>query len=138
MRTPAITRIILGLLALVALQAAVAAETPFDHLTTGYELTGAHRDVPCESCHVRGVFKGTPRACEACHSSGTSVAATPKPASHIASTDRCESCHTTTAYTPASRFDHADVLGSCSSCHNNSSATGKPAGHIATTQDCGF
>ncbi len=34
----------------------------FDHLTTGYELTGAHRLQPCESCHVDAVFKGTPRA----------------------------------------------------------------------------
>ena len=35
----------------------------FDHLTTGYELRGAHRDLSCEYCHAKGVFKGTPRTC---------------------------------------------------------------------------
>jgi len=28
----------------------------FDHLTTGFELTGAHRDVQCESFQVNAVF----------------------------------------------------------------------------------
>ena len=34
----------------------------FDHVTTGYELTGSHRVQSCESCHVDAVFNGTPRA----------------------------------------------------------------------------
>jgi len=35
----------------------------FDHLSTGFELDGVHRDLPCESCHLNAVFKGTPRSC---------------------------------------------------------------------------
>src|SRR5262245_48467663 len=66
----------------------------FDHATTGYELTGAHRDVPCESCHVNATFKGTPRECVACHSRGSLVGATAKPTDHVLSTDRCAECHT--------------------------------------------
>ena len=36
---------------------------PFDHLATGFELDGLHRDLPCESCHLNAIFKGTPRDC---------------------------------------------------------------------------
>src|SRR2546429_6954855 len=35
----------------------------FDHLTTGFELIGQHRDLPCESCHANAIFKGTPKDC---------------------------------------------------------------------------
>jgi hypothetical protein len=38
----------------------------FDHLTTGFELIGEHRDAACESCHVKARFKGTPHDCVAC------------------------------------------------------------------------
>ena len=33
----------------------------FDHLRTGFALSGAHTNARCESCHLGGVFKGTPR-----------------------------------------------------------------------------
>jgi len=120
---------------------ATAAGTPspvrkFDHLTTGYELTGAHRDAPCESCHVNAVFEGTARECAACHSKGSLVGASAKPADHILSTERCGDCHTTSAFGPASRFDHAEVRGSCESCHNNVRTTGKPPNHLVTNLDC--
>jgi len=39
----------------------------FDHLTTGFDLIGKHRDLPCESCHVNAIFKGTPKDCASCH-----------------------------------------------------------------------
>ncbi len=51
----------------------------FDHQTgSGYELTGAHKNVPCALCHkekreregrVVLVYTGTPRTCSACHDS---------------------------------------------------------------------
>jgi hypothetical protein len=113
-----------------------AAQSTFDHQSTGFELTGAHREVPCESCHVRGVFRGTPRTCAACHSTGTAVAASPKPATHMLASDRCENCHSTMGYRPAMKIDHADVLGSCNACHNNVRATGKPTDHPVTSSDC--
>ena len=74
-----------------------ADRTPFDHLTTGFELLGQHRDLPCESCHVNAIFKGTPRDCAACHGVGTTVRATAKPVSHILTSNRCEACHTPVA-----------------------------------------
>src|SRR5260221_9841710 len=52
--------------------------TTFDHLTTGFELVGQHRDLPCETCHFNAVFKGTPRDCATCHGMGTQVHPTAK------------------------------------------------------------
>ena len=108
----------------------------FDHLTTGFELLGRHRDLPCEACHVNAVFKGTPRDCVACHGAGTAVRATAKPPSHILTTDRCGACHTPDAWLPAVSFDHTQTLGSCSGCHNNVQAQGKDAQHLATGLEC--
>jgi len=108
----------------------------FDHLTTGFELTGSHRDAACESCHVNAVFEGTPRECVACHSPGKLVGADPKPSDHIMSSDRCGDCHTTAAFLPASLFNHAEVRGSCQSCHDNVRSTGKPSTHVVTSLDC--
>jgi hypothetical protein len=113
-----------------------ADRTPFDHLTTGFELIGQHRDLPCESCHVNAIFKGTPKDCAACHGVGTAVRATAKPVSHILTSDRCEACHTPVAWNPAVNFDHAEVRGACSSCHNNVQAQGKGPGHIETSLEC--
>ncbi|MFO1428204.1 MAG: cytochrome c3 family protein, partial [Steroidobacteraceae bacterium] len=108
----------------------------FDHLTTGFELTGGHRDLRCESCHVDAVFKGTPRECARCHERGARIGASARPASHVLSSDRCADCHTTTAWVPASRFDHSQVRGSCASCHDGMRATGKPASHVQTAENC--
>ena len=110
--------------------------TTFDHLTTGFELIGQHRDLACELCHVNAIFKGTPRDCASCHGVGTQVKATAKPNSHILTTNRCEGCHTPVAWNPAVNFDHAQVQGSCSSCHNNVQAQGKGPTHMDTNLEC--
>ena len=40
----------------------------FDHLSTAFPLTGAHVSVDCESCHIRGRFKGRNRPlCDGTH-----------------------------------------------------------------------
>src|SRR5579863_1314245 len=72
----------------------------FDHLSTGFELDGVHRDLPCESCHINAVFKGTPRKCGVCHITGSTFNATPKTATHIMSTNNCAACHDTTSFRP--------------------------------------
>ena len=108
----------------------------FDHLTTGFELTGQHRDLPCESCHANAVFKGTPHECSACHGVGTAVRATAKTANHILASDRCDSCHTPISWKPAVNFDHGEARGSCSTCHNNVQAQGKGPQHIDTDLEC--
>jgi hypothetical protein len=108
----------------------------FDHIQTGFNLTGAHILVRCETCHIQGVFRGTPRDCATCHMAGNRMGATAKPSQHVPTTTPCESCHRTTGWIPAS-YSHAGVApGACMTCHNGSMATGKPSGHMLTTSSC--
>jgi Cytochrome c7 and related cytochrome c len=109
----------------------------FDHFTTSFELTGQHKDVACEACHVGGIFKGTPHECVSCHMTGSRIGATAKPTTHILSSNDCAACHSPSGWKPVARFNHLAVLGSCSSCHNNVQTVGKTATHIPTTEDCG-
>jgi hypothetical protein len=110
----------------------------FDHLKTGFPLTGTHVQTRCESCHLNGIFKGTPRDCASCHVSGMRFARgnVVMPGNHLPTTQTCDTCHNTKTYLGA-RFNHQGVVaGSCQSCHNGSAGTGKPANHVQTTASC--
>ena len=37
------------------------------HDKTLFRLEGRHLEATCESCHLEGVFKGTPTTCKDCH-----------------------------------------------------------------------
>lgn len=125
-----------ALLAVLAHPVRSAQRTSFDHLTSGYELQGAHRDLPCESCHVNGIFKGTPRTCQGCHTIGSWIDATARPVTHMATQDRCELCHALYTFTPAYRVDHSATRGTCFSCHNNVTAQGKKPDHVPADNNC--
>ena len=85
----------------------------YDHLTTGFPLTGAHELVRCETCHIKAIFKGTPKECAGCHVQNNQRGALAKPVAHIQTTESCDSCHTVAAFTGA-RFSHVAVApGSC-------------------------
>jgi Cytochrome c7 and related cytochrome c len=110
----------------------------FDHLKTGFALTGTHIAQRCESCHQLGVFKGTPRDCASCHTAGTRLSRNNvvKPDKHIPTQQACDACHNTMAFTGA-KFSHAGVtVGSCQTCHAAGLATGKTAGHPVTSASC--
>lgn len=102
----------------------------FDHASTAYPLTGAHRAVPCMQCHrppnfetsMSNVsFRSAPGTCDGCHADihGRQFSAAGKPAA-------CAQCHNTAKWRP-SIFDHdkrasfplrgghQDVA--CSECH---------------------
>jgi hypothetical protein len=131
-----------GLLILApSMRAAAAGAAPitlsFDHLSTGFELDGVHRDLPCEQCHLNAVFKGTPRNCGICHITGSVYNATPKTQTHVQSSNNCEACHNTISFRPDVHFDHREVMGSCVSCHNGTIAQGKdPKIHPQTSDAC--
>ena len=110
----------------------------FDHLKTGFPLTGAHVQLPCESCHIQGIFKGTPKKCETCHTPGSRIQTTTfKPSNHIPTILGCVQCHSSTASWSVARFSHAGVaIGQCAQCHNGSITTGKPTNHLVTTASC--
>jgi hypothetical protein len=114
-----------------------AAQPPgdFEHLTTRFPLTGAHVRVPCEGCHLGGVFSGTPIQCGQCHTRGGPRQADGKSLQHLPSSDQCGDCHVTNWWTPA-RFDHSGVTSPCATCHNGGFATGKPPNHVPSSNDC--
>lgn len=120
-------------LLLTSLYHSVYAETSdFDHFNTGYPLSGMHLQVDCQSCHIKGVFKGSPRTCAGCHNNQI---ASGKPINHMRTPDLCDNCHTTFAF-EAATFDHGSVTARCSQCHNGSTATGKHARHFMTNIEC--
>lgn len=106
----------------------------FDHNTTGFPLTGAHRSQDCIACHSDG-YAGTPTDCVSCHRADYDNTTDPN---HLASgfpTD-CVACHTTTAWEPAD-FDHATTAfpltgahasQDCLACHST--------GYTGTPTDC--
>lgn len=113
-----------------------AFETDFDHDSTGWPLQGSHRNVDCGTCHVAGIFEGTPRQCVACHSRGSLVQAAGVPLNHVRTTDECDACHRQNDWGYVRRVDHNAVIGTCLSCHNGLTATGKPPTHVPTSSDC--
>jgi len=110
-----------------AAMAASGAGSDFDHFSTGFPLSGAHTQVECDHCHLRGVFKGTPTQCDGCH---TGRIAPGKTSRHPKTTNNCDDCHTTFSWDTKS-VDHSAVMGTCGDCHQ------KPRNHIATDQECG-
>jgi len=111
------------------------AGSDFNHLSTGFPLTGAHFRVNCEQCHVGGTFRGTPRRCFFCHRSG-GIASSVASVRHIRTDNVCNNCHTTQSWGSVVRVDHNSVSGSCSSCHNSIQAKGKGARHIQSSSQC--
>ncbi len=113
----------------------------FDHLSTGFALSGQHENVRCEDCHVRGIFKGTPKQCASCHLQGALVDAVFMPSNHFPISSpplrsltefaNCGACHTTSSFYGA-HFAHDSVLpGTCAYCHGNFKfANGVSAGHV--------
>jgi hypothetical protein len=114
--------------------ARAAEREKFDHLETGFPLTGPHRLVQCETCHQHAIFAGTPTTCGGCHVPGR-VAVSVKPAHHVPSGNRCDDCHTEYAWAPA-RFEHGAVTAPCIACHNSVVAAGKAADHIPAPNAC--
>ena len=72
-------------------------------------------------------------SCFSCHDG---VISTGKNTEHIASSDVCETCHSSTAWVPVTRVDHAEVQGTCISCHDGVIATGKGVDHIDSSDVC--
>ena len=78
----------------------------FDHAKTEFPLRGAHRTVTCGACHKTPLgqtliqFKGTPKACEACHKDAHGGQFNTRPGK-----TNCADCHTEQRWKP-STFDH--------------------------------
>jgi len=105
----------------------------FDHLTTGYELTGEHTLLECGECHIGGVFETLPKLCGDCHDN---VIAVGKPSTHISTDAPCDTCHNTSGFLASAIMDHSILERVCAACHDGISATGKSFDHINSTNAC--
>jgi hypothetical protein len=105
----------------------------FDHAQTAFPLTGAHRTVSCQLCHVNGHFQGTPTDCWSCHQADYEGVDDPNHVtnqfSHI-----CTECHNTGSWDEVV-FAHdqtafpltgAHLSAACAQCHLNGQYTGTP------------
>jgi cytochrome c7-like protein len=104
----------------------------FDHATTGFPLTGAHRSLACTACHTGGTYAGLSPDCYSCHRADYEATNNPNHAAAGFPTT-CASCHTTSAWQPAS-FNHDGLYfriysgrhqgrwNSCADCHTNPSS----------------
>jgi hypothetical protein len=98
-----------------------------------YPLTGAHSTATCTACHKNGIYKNTPRDCNACHNANYQSAQNPNHASNGFSTD-CASCHTTNPGWRPSTFNHnafypltgAHSTATCTACHKNGTYKNTP------------
>ncbi|MDH5218211.1 MAG: hypothetical protein OEX19_10970, partial [Gammaproteobacteria bacterium] len=72
------------------------------------------------------------KTCQLCHDGQEALA---KPSTHIPSSENCDSCHNSAAWTPA-RFDHKDTSLACENCHNGSFATASPVDHPSMAETC--
>jgi hypothetical protein len=96
-----------------------------NHNAFAFKLTGAHVAATCVQCHGDGVYAAKTQACYGCHTANY-AAATPPHNTTSFPTSQCATCHSTTAFTPAT-FNHATTAfpltgahaaGACTSCHN--------------------
>ena len=125
MRTLRLVFLVFGATVLTAAPAAAQFETPGRqfHDKTTFRLDGRHAAVACESCHLKGVYKGTPNRCVDCH-----WVRRQDDRFRLQLGSQCEQCHTSTAWTEV-RFDHGATTGmplngahrqlTCQSCHKN-------------------
>jgi hypothetical protein len=101
------------------------------HARTSFALTGAHRQISCEACHVDdvgGAFSELDPDCVSCHREAYEGALTVDHEQSGYPTD-CAECHSTLGWNDAPIFDHPAVangftlLGAhgalrCASCHS--------------------
>lgn len=87
--------------------------TGFSHET--FPLTGAHRSLDCQRCHVGNVFTGLSSDCASCHLNDYNGTTDPN---HVAENFpmACEQCHNTSTWEGA-RFTHMGITNGCVDCH---------------------
>lgn len=110
-------------------------EKEFDHSTSGFDLNGKHRDLPCAQCHasanirdkvVQGklaeyphtTYLGLDRSCHSCH----------KDVHAGKFKQECGSCHSASGWTQVSSFEHSStrfplegkhLQVPCAKCHTS-------------------
>jgi hypothetical protein len=99
----------------------------------------------CDTCHTSfTAFRpavmshdGTAGQCSACHGGGyVSQGALAKSGTHVVTTQACDTCHSTAAWSPAHYVHEANATRRCSVCHNGITAINKGTTHIPDNRQC--
>ena len=116
-------------------ETAVVDPYAFDHVVTGFPLTGYHTQIECEECHLGGTYEALPTVCSACHDN---VLAKGIPPEHINTALSCDACHNTQSFLVSAKkeIDHSLFGQPCFTCHNGFNAQGKGINHIASSNLC--
>jgi len=105
----------------------------FDHIETGFALTGNHSHLACIKCHYSGQNEKLPHRCDACHDNQR---ATGMPLKHIPTREPCDICHTTQGFIEQIDMDHRNSNAPCVFCHDGYSQVGKGVSHIQSSNNC--
>ena len=109
----------------------------FDHSgpPANFPLTGAHASLDCSACHAGGKFTLTSASCVSCHLADFNKTNNP-PHAQAGFPTTCQQCHNTSAWDPATNFDHntftkfpltgAHTTVACNLCHINGQFIGTP------------
>jgi hypothetical protein len=117
------------------------------HNRTGFPLSGAHLQAPCEGCHRterNGAFTAVPRDCAACHRSAIASAAG---VDHSGFGTNCSACHAPFSWSGGVAFDHTVLSHGfsldgahrtlrCQSCHLTGSSALRFSPPPTGTTDC--
>lgn len=137
------TIIIAFLLYWVAVPIQAAECTLYEKSHPSFLLDGSHlstgKCTTCASCHINGVFMGTPKTCISCHNGDPRWMTIGRSTKHIPTMlVDCSNCHRTTLFTANTNMNHISVaMLRCDSCHNGAytsyGAVGKSKDHPTTT-----
>ena len=91
--------------------------------------------IPPEPVTGTHFHQGLSSSCVSCHNDEF-VTIGSKAGNHIASGNKCETCHTPLGFNIVPFVDHQEVSGNCSTCHNGQVAIGKSDFHLPTNAEC--
>lgn len=150
----------LAILLLLFSANAIGAEcTKYETLHPTYPLTGAHlstgKCTSCGTCHINGVWMGTPKTCIMCHNGDPSRMTIGRSIKHLPTAlIDCGPCHNTTLFNSFTgvtqlMIHNAAITMRCDSCHNGQytgyNAQGKSRDHpttvnkiVVATVDCNY
>lgn len=89
----------------------------FNHQTTNFPLTGAHRSLQCRLCHIQGNYRELRTDCWSCHQRDFDRVAFPAHTENRFPT-LCTNCHTVDRWRPA-QFDHQRTRFPLTGRHRN-------------------
>jgi len=101
-------------------------DAEFDHNDTDFQLTGEHRSLDCNECHLNNVYEGLGDQCFDCHEDDYMDTDDPDHVAEVYPTD-CSLCHNTFDWEDA-EFDHdltdfpltgSHLEVSCADCHSD-------------------